>query len=77
MKPKFFLIVLPFMLNAVMCYAQKTHIIEPAEFEITYSIKEQPFWDIYIFRCGKKASQYFGSSVKCVDAYHAMHIVLM
>ena len=59
MKPKFFLIVLPFMLNAVMCYAQKTHTIEPAEFEITYSIKEQPFWDIYIFRCGKKASQYF------------------
>ena len=22
-----------------MCYAQKTHIIEPAELEITYSVK--------------------------------------
>ena len=42
-----------------LCVAQETHTIEPAEFEITYSIKEQPFWDIYIFRCGKKASQYF------------------
>ena len=40
-----------------LCVAQETHTIEPAEFEITYSIKEQPFWDIYIFRCGKKASQ--------------------
>ncbi|MBF1513933.1 MAG: GLPGLI family protein, partial [Prevotella pallens] len=53
MKSKFFLIVLPFMLNAVMCYAQKTHIIEPAELEITYSVKEQPHWDTYIFRCGR------------------------
>ena len=59
MKPKFFLIVLPFMLNAVMCYAQKTHIIEPAELEITYSVKEQPHWDTYIFRCGRNVSQYF------------------
>lgn len=42
-----------------LCVAQETHTIEPAEFEITYSIKEPPFWDIYIFRCGKKASQYF------------------
>ena len=39
-----------------LCVAQETHTIEPAEFEITYSIKEQPFWDIYIFRCGKKAA---------------------
>ena len=59
MKSKFFLIVLPFMLNAVMCYAQKTHIIEPAELEITYSVKEQPHWDTYIFRCGRNVSQYF------------------
>ena len=59
MKPKFFLIVLLFMLNAVMCYAQKTHIIEPAELEITYSIKEPGFWDTYIFRYGKNVSQYF------------------
>ena len=59
MKPKFFLIVLPFMLNAVMCYAQKTHIIEPAELEITYSIKEPGFWNTCIFRYGKNVSQYF------------------
>ena len=59
MKPKFFLIVLLFMLNAVICYAQKTHIIEPAELEITYSVKEQPHWDTYIFRCGRNVSQYF------------------
>lgn len=59
MKPKFFLIVLLFMLNVVMCYAQKTHIIEPAELEITYSVKEQPHWDTYIFRCGRNVSQYF------------------
>lgn len=48
MKPKFFLIVLPFMLNAVMCYAQETHVIEPAELEIVYSVKEQPHWDTII-----------------------------
>lgn len=41
------------------CYAQKTHIIEPAELEITYSIKEPGFWDTYIFRYGKNVSQYF------------------
>ena len=41
------------------CYAQKTHIIEPAELEITYSVKEQPHWDTYIFRCGRNVSQYF------------------
>ena len=59
MKSKFFLIVLPFMLNAVMCYAQETHIIEPAEIEISYSTKESSFWDTYIFRYGKNISQYF------------------
>ena len=59
MKPKFFLIVLLFILNAVMCYAQETHIIEPAELEIVYSVKEQPHWDTYIFRCGRNVSQYF------------------
>lgn len=41
------------------CYAQETHIIEPAELEITYSIKEPGFWDTYIFRYGKNVSQYF------------------
>ena len=59
MKPKFFLIVLLFILNAVMCYAQETHVIEPAELEIVYSVKEQPHWDTYIFRCGRNVSQYF------------------
>lgn len=42
-----------------MCYAQETHIIEPAELEIVYSVKEQPHWDTYIFRCGRNVSQYF------------------
>lgn len=42
-----------------LCVAQETHTIEPAEFEITYSIKEQPHWDTYIFRCGRNVSQYF------------------
>ena len=41
------------------CYAQKTHIIEPAEIEISYSTKESSFWDTYIFRYGKNISQYF------------------
>ena len=59
MKRNSFFLTLCFVLNAAMCVAQETHAIEPAEFEITYSIKEPPFWDIYIFRCGKKASQYF------------------
>ena len=59
MKPKFFLIVLLFMLNAAMCLAQETHVIEPAELEIVYSVKEQPHWDTYIFRCGRNVSQYF------------------
>ena len=59
MKSKFFLIVLLFILNAVMCYAQETHVIEPAELEIVYSVKEQPHWDTYIFRCGRNVSQYF------------------
>ena len=41
------------------CYAQETHVIEPAELEIVYSVKEQPHWDTYIFRCGRNVSQYF------------------
>lgn len=47
------------MFSSLCCYAQKTHIIEPAELEITYSVKEQPHWDTYIFRCGRNVSQYF------------------
>ena len=42
-----------------MCLAQETHVIEPAELEIVYSVKEQPHWDTYIFRCGRNVSQYF------------------
>ena len=41
------------------CLAQETHVIEPAELEIVYSVKEQPHWDTYIFRCGRNVSQYF------------------
>ena len=41
------------------CYAQETHVIEPAELEITFSTKEYAFWDTYTFRCGKNVSQYF------------------
>ena len=59
MKPRSFLLVLFFMLNAAMCLAQETHVIEPAELEIVYSVKEQPHWDTYIFRCGRNVSQYF------------------
>ena len=44
------------------CYAQETHIIEPAELEITFSTKEYAFWDTYTFRCGKNVSQYFSIS---------------
>ena len=44
------------------CYAQETHVIEPAELEITYSTKESSFWDTYTFRCGKNVSQYFSIS---------------
>ena len=44
------------------CYAQETHVIEPAELEITFSTKEYAFWDTYTFRCGKNVSQYFSIS---------------
>ena len=44
------------------CYAQETHIIEPAELEIIFSTKEYAFWDTYTFRCGKNVSQYFSIS---------------
>ena len=44
------------------CYAQETHIIEPAELEITFSTKEYAFGDTYTFRCGKNVSQYFSIS---------------
>ena len=44
------------------CYAQETHVIEPAELEITFSTKEYVFWDTYTFRCGKNVSQYFSIS---------------
>lgn len=45
--------------NVHLCVAQETHVIEPAELEIVYSVKEQPHWDTYIFRCGRNVSQYF------------------
>ena len=57
MKPIISFLLL--MFSSLCCYAQKTHIIEPAELEITYSVKEQPHWDTYIFRCGRNVSQYF------------------
>ena len=44
------------------CYAQETHVIEPAELEITFSTKEYAFWDTYTFCCGKNVSQYFSIS---------------
>ena len=47
------------VLNVLFCLAQETHVIEPAELEIVYSVKEQPHWDTYIFRCGRNVSQYF------------------
>ena len=59
MKRNSFFLTLCFVLNAAICFAQETHAIEPAEFEIVYSIKQPPAWDIYIFRCGKNVSQYF------------------
>ncbi|GAB6975196.1 GLPGLI family protein [Prevotella falsenii] len=62
MKPKYFLLVLFFMLNAAICLAQETRVIEPAELEITFSTKEYAFWDTYTFRCGKNVSQYFSIS---------------